>query len=118
MTRIGQTNCTLRWTASFDNVEVTAYDIYVNSELHTSTDITTCIITGLTEATDYTVSIVARDIVNNTSEKSSELSVTTSSVCSSTIDWTNTSFSEAKTGTFTVEFDATPEGDNRMVLLA
>ena len=110
--RVGQTNFTVQWPPSTDNVGVVAYDIYLNGELYVSSDTTECLVTGLTVGTNYSVSISARDRVNNVSAKSTEVPVTTLSSCNETINWTNTRFSEPVNDIVTVGFDVTPDGDN------
>lgn len=75
---IGPTGFTISWTASFDNVGVTAYDIYVNGKLHTNSTSTSKVLTGLTLGTSYIINIKARDASGNTSISSKALEVTTS----------------------------------------
>ncbi|GMK44525.1 hypothetical protein PghCCS26_16530 [Paenibacillus glycanilyticus] len=70
---------TLSWTASTDNVGVTAYDIYRNGSLAgtvsgTQTSYTD---TGLSPSTTYSYYVKARDARNNTSAASGTISVTT-----------------------------------------
>jgi hypothetical protein len=75
---IGETNLTLSWTASTDNVGVTAYEVYRNGNLINSQVTTTSLsVTGLTCATNYSFTVKAKDAANNISSASSPLSVTT-----------------------------------------
>ena len=62
----GTDRVALTWTASTDNVGVTAYVVTVGA---TSTTVTTpaATITGLTPKTAYTASVVAKDAAGNTS---------------------------------------------------
>ena len=62
----GTDRVTLTWTASTDNVGVTAYVVTVGA---TSTTVTTptATITGLSAKTAYTASVVAKDAAGNTS---------------------------------------------------
>ncbi len=62
----GTDRVSLTWTASTDNVGVTAYVVTVGA---TSTTVTTPVatITGLTPKTAYTASVVAKDAAGNTS---------------------------------------------------
>jgi len=76
-TSITQTSFTLNWTASTDNVGVTAYDIYVNGSLKGSTASTNYNVTGLTASTTYSMTIKAKDASGNVSSASSALNVTT-----------------------------------------
>jgi endoglucanase len=71
------TSITLRWTASTDNVGVTAYDVYRGTALAGTTSGTTLAVTGLSADTSYTFSVRARDAAGNVSSPSSELSVAT-----------------------------------------
>ncbi|WP_397334316.1 fibronectin type III domain-containing protein [Paenibacillus glycanilyticus] len=69
----------LSWTASTDNVGVSAYDIYRNGSLAgtVSGTSTTYTDTGLTALTTYSYYVKARDARNNTSAASGTISVTT-----------------------------------------
>jgi chitodextrinase len=69
----------LSWTASTDNVGVTAYDIYRNGNIAgtVSGTSTTYTDTGLTPLTTYSYYVKARDARNNTSSASGTISVTT-----------------------------------------
>ncbi|GIQ57266.1 hypothetical protein Flavo103_04020 [Flavobacterium collinsii] len=73
------TSITLSWTASTDNLAVTAYDIYANSALKTTISGTTATITGLTAATAYSIYVKAKDAAGNISASSNTISVTTDS---------------------------------------
>ncbi|MFC4099004.1 fibronectin type III domain-containing protein [Paenibacillus xanthanilyticus] len=69
----------LSWTASTDNVGVTAYDIYRNGSLAGSVSgtVTTYTDSGLTPQTAYSYYVRARDARNNVSANSNTISVTT-----------------------------------------
>lgn len=69
----------LSWTASTDNVGVTAYDIYRNGSLAGSVSGTSTAFTdtGLTALTTYSYYVKARDARNNASAASNTISVTT-----------------------------------------
>lgn len=69
----------LSWTASTDNVGVTAYDVYSNSALKTTVTGTTATITGLTASTSYSIYVKAKDAAGNASASSNTISVTTNS---------------------------------------
>lgn len=77
------TQTTLAWAASTDDYGVAAYDIYRNGVLVGSSSSTGFTDTGLTAATTYSYTIVARDAAGNGSAGSTSLSVTTSFVDSS-----------------------------------
>jgi len=68
----------LAWSASSDNVGVTAYDVLVNGAVRATVSGTTANVTGLSASTAYTFSVRAKDAAGNTSAASAGLSVTTS----------------------------------------
>lgn len=69
----------LAWTASTDNVGVTAYNVYMNGSLQTTVSSTSATISGLTPSTAYSFYIVAKDAAGNSSSNSSTVSGTTNS---------------------------------------
>lgn len=75
---IGQTSCTLNWTASTDNVGVTSYDIYQGSTFKGSSTTTSFSATGLVCATAYSFTVRAKDAAGNISAASTAVNVTTS----------------------------------------
>lgn len=79
------TSVTLSWTASTDNVGVTAYDVYRGGSKVGATATTTFVDSGLSASTTYQYYVIARDAQANTSTPSSTLSVTTGGSCASAI---------------------------------
>jgi endonuclease I len=75
---ISTTTLQLNWTASTDNVGVTAYDVYMNGTLKTSVTTTSASITGLTAATLYSFYVKAKDAAGNATN-SSTINATTAS---------------------------------------
>jgi len=69
----------LAWNASTDNVGVTAYNVYMNGSLQTTTSSTSTTISGLTPSTTYSFYVVAKDAAGNSSSNSSPVSGTTNS---------------------------------------
>lgn len=67
----------LSWTASTDDVGVTAYDVYNGTTLATTVTGNTATITGLAPSTTYTFTVRARDAAGNTSPASNQVSATT-----------------------------------------
>ena len=66
---ITESSVDISWTASEDNVGVVGYEIYNGDELLATVNNETSIkITGLTEGTEYTLSVKAFDIAGNKSE--------------------------------------------------
>ncbi|MBN8850255.1 MAG: fibronectin type III domain-containing protein, partial [Sphingobacteriales bacterium] len=66
----------LQWTASTDNVGVTAYDIYVNGSKRYSVtpDKTNFTVYSLTNGASYTFFVKARDLAGNASNASNQVS--------------------------------------------
>ncbi|MWC30129.1 RICIN domain-containing protein [Paenibacillus sp. MMS18-CY102] len=69
----------LVWTASTDNVAVTAYDVYRGTALAGTASSTSYTVTGLTANTAYSFTVKAKDAAGNVSAVSNAVSVTTSS---------------------------------------
>ncbi|RZS93459.1 endonuclease [Aquimarina brevivitae] len=67
----------LSWSASTDNIAVTAYDIYVNGALNTSTNTTNTTVSGLTPNTTYALAVLAKDQAGNSSDLSQAVNGTT-----------------------------------------
>lgn len=67
----------LSWDAAVDNVGVTSYDVYVDGVLIENTANTNLILNDLVSDTTYTITIKAKDIVDNQSEFSNPLTVKT-----------------------------------------
>lgn len=78
------TSVNLSWTASTDNVAVTAYDVYRNNAVVKTVTTNSASDTGLTASTAYQYKIVAKDAAGNASAASSVLSVTTSAAAGGT----------------------------------
>ncbi|NJK87033.1 MAG: fibronectin type III domain-containing protein, partial [Bacteroidales bacterium] len=70
---VAQTSFTLSWTASTDNVGVTAYEVFKGGVSVGTTASTTMNITGLTCGTAYSMTVKARDAAGNTSAASTAL---------------------------------------------
>ena len=75
-TDIGETELTLHWGASTDNVGVVAYDIYhLGNQISAAPgDVTSKRLTGLSPNFEYSLSVFARDAAGNTSV-TSELAI-------------------------------------------
>jgi len=80
-----QTSTRLAWKASTDNIGVTAYNVYLNGSLRTTVSTTSYSVTGLTESTNYSFSVKAKDAAGNLSAASNTLNVTTLAEPASTI---------------------------------
>jgi len=75
---ITKTGFTLSWTASTDNVGVTAYEVYSANTLIGTTAATSLNVQGLTCATTYTMTVKAKDAAGNISTASAPINQTTS----------------------------------------
>ncbi|WP_418602770.1 endonuclease [Hwangdonia sp.] len=73
------TTVDLDWTASTDNVGVTAYNIYVDNAYYVSTNssATSFTVTGLSSETTYEFAVLATDLANNPSPLSQPVNATT-----------------------------------------
>lgn len=82
LTVSGTTSSTvsLAWTASTDNIGVSAYDIYADSVLKTTVYTNSGTVTGLNPATTYSFYVVARDAAGNKSPNSNIVEATTQNI--------------------------------------
>ena len=76
---VTESTAAISWEEALDNVAVTGYNVYVNGEkvndeLITDTSYT---VTGLTDNTEYTVTVTAVDAAENESEASEAVTFTT-----------------------------------------
>ena len=71
------TSITISWTASTDNVAVTAYEIYSNNTLLGTSSTTSYTARGLSPNTTYSFTVRAVDAAGNKSMASTQLLVTT-----------------------------------------
>jgi endoglucanase len=75
---VTQTSLTLSWTASTDNVGVTAYEVYRGSTLvNGNVSGTSLSVTGLTCGTAYSFTVRAKDAAGNVSAASTALNTST-----------------------------------------
>lgn len=74
---VATTAVSISWQPATDDVAVAAYDIYRNGSKVGETSATRYIDTGLATQSNHTYAVRARDAAGNTSEPSSEVSVTT-----------------------------------------
>jgi len=70
----------LSWSASSDNIGVTAYEIYKDGIFYATTSSTSYTVTGLSELTNYDFYTVAKDAAGNISGASNTVNVTTSEI--------------------------------------
>ena len=97
-TAAGSTAANLSWSASTDNVGVTAY-ILLRNGVQVATPATTSFAdTGLSAATTYSYTVAARDAAGNISPNSTSVSVTTASTADTTPPSTPTGLTGATAG--------------------
>src|SRR5882757_406168 len=95
----GTTGANLSWSASTDNVGVTAY-ILLRNGVQVATPATTSFAdTGLSAATTYGYTVAARDAAGNLSPDSTSVSVTTASAADTAPPTTPTGLTGAVAGT-------------------
>src|SRR2546425_1133898 len=94
----GSTGANLSWSASTDNVGVTAY-ILLRNGVQVATPVSTSFAdTGLSAATTYSYTVAARDAAGNISPNSTSVSVTTASAAATTAPSTPTGLTGAAAG--------------------
>ena len=71
------TSFVVSWSASTDNTAVTEYDVYIDGTKLASTSTTMYTVVNLTIATSYSVQVLAKDKVGNTSALSTSVTATT-----------------------------------------
>lgn len=81
---VGQTGFDISWSASIDNIAVTAYEIYLDDILVASQLATNYSFSSLTEGVTYIVKLMAKDEAGNKSS-ATQLSITTKSAPSSQV---------------------------------
>ncbi|MFC4633700.1 S8 family serine peptidase [Dokdonia ponticola] len=77
VTGVTTSSVALAWTASTDNVAVTAYDVFQGANNLGEVTGTTANVTGLAEGTTYQFSVRAKDAAGNVSANSNAVSATT-----------------------------------------
>jgi len=108
----GSTGANLSWSASTDNVGVTAY-ILLRNGVQVATPATTSFTdTGLSAATTYSYTVAARDAAGNISPNSASVSVTTASVADTTPPTTPTGLTAAAAGSTGVNLSWSASTDN------
>ncbi len=73
LNNITTSSINVSWRASTDNVQVTSYDVLVNGNFKGNTSNTNYSITGLVSNTTFIITIIAKDIVDNKSVKSTPI---------------------------------------------
>ncbi|MHB0754919.1 endonuclease [Polaribacter sp. M15] len=113
-TNLSATNVTtfsvdLSWDAATDNIAVTSYDVYVDGNLVTVTSNTSVTISNLTSNTNYSFTVLAKDIVNNSSDFSTALNVSTLADNEAPTVPTNITISNETETTFIVSWSASTD---------
>src|SRR6267154_737142 len=108
----GTTGANLSWSASTDNVGVTAY-ILLRNGVQVATPATTSFAdTGLSAATTYGYTVAARDAAGNLSPDSTSVSVTTASAADTAPPTTPTGLTVAVAGTTGANLSWSASTDN------
>src|SRR2546429_465570 len=94
----GPTTANLSWSASTDNVGVTAYFLLRNGVQVATPTSTSFTDTGLSAATTYSYTVAARDAAGNISSDSTSVSVTTAIAADTTPPTTPTGLTAAAAG--------------------
>ncbi len=111
-TAAGSTAANLSWSASTDNVGVTAY-ILLRNGVQVATPATTSFAdTGLSAATTYSYTVAARDAAGNISPNSTSVSVTTASTADTTPPSTPTGLTGAAAGSTGANLSWSASTDN------
>ena len=76
----------ISWTASIDNEAVASYEIFLNGELFGNSPVNSFNATNLTPNTNYTITILAKDITGNKSAFSTAVNATTTEEANTNID--------------------------------
>jgi endonuclease I/chitodextrinase len=71
------TSFKVNWSAATDDTAVTGYDVFVNGTLNGTTASISYSVSNLTISTTYSVTVLAKDSENNTSEESAAVNATT-----------------------------------------
>jgi endonuclease I/chitodextrinase len=74
---ISDSSFKVNWSAATDNNAVAGYEVYVDGSLNASTTELFYTVTGLNTSTIYSVEVLAKDVDNNKSDKSTAINVTT-----------------------------------------
>ena len=106
LSNITTSSIDLSWAASTDNVAVTKYEVYVDGTLNGEVSNTNYTITGLTPNTTYAVTVLAKDIASNKSEKSAAINGTTITDTTAPTVPTNVTISNISGTTFKVNWSA------------
>lgn len=99
----------LSWTASTDNFAVTSYDVFVNGNLYKNTTTTQLTIIGLDSDTDYSLSVLAKDIANNSSAQTAAINIKTLIDNQAPTTPTNIVISNQTTTSFVVSWDSSTD---------
>ena len=102
------------WTLSTDDVAVTKYEIYANGVLNGETANTNYTLTGLNSNTGYAVTVLAKDIANNSSAQSTAVNATTLIDSTPPTIPTNVTISNQSGNSFRVNWTAS--ADNSSVI--
>lgn len=107
-TSVGPTGFTLNWSASSDNVGVTAYEVFRDGTSLGTTTATSMAVTGLTQGQIYAMTVRARDAAANWSAQSSVLNVQTTDTSAPSVP-TGLGASSVSLASFTLTWSASTD---------
>lgn len=111
LSNISLNSIDVSWDASTDNIGVTGYNIFVNGVLQEQTTNTNISITSLETNTEYTFSIVAKDLINNMSAASAVVNGTTLQDANPPTTPTNVIVSNETDSSFKVSWTASTDNN-------
>ncbi|WP_405604452.1 endonuclease [Polaribacter sp. Asnod1-A03] len=111
LSNITLTTIDVSWTASTDNVEVSGYNVYVDDVLTAQTSNTSLTIDNLNTNTNYSFTVVARDIINNLSTASEAVNGTTLEDTEAPSVPTNVTVSNFSDSSFKVSWSASTDNN-------
>ncbi|NNF31566.1 MAG: DUF1028 domain-containing protein, partial [Flavobacteriaceae bacterium] len=107
-----QTTTDLSWDPSTDNIGVTGYDILEGTTVIGTVSGTTFNVTGLTPATSYTFTVIAKDAAGNESAPSNAANVTTLDPPDTEAPTSPTNLSASNITMFSLDLSWTASTDN------
>ena len=99
----------LSWNAATDNVAVSSYDVFVDGNLFANTTNTSLTINQLNSDTNYSFTVLAKDIVNNLSAQSNSVNASTLKDTEAPSVPTNLVISNQTTTSFVVSWGASTD---------
>ncbi|PQJ78677.1 endonuclease [Polaribacter porphyrae] len=109
VSNIATTSFDISWTASTDNESVSGYNVLLNGNNVGETATTSFSTTNLTPNTNYSVTIIAKDVANNNSAPSTAVNTTTLADTTAPTTPTNISISNQTGSSFQINWTASTD---------